>query len=186
MKKRIALVYGDPAGAGPDRVALFLKEHHSKFTPVIAGNEPVYTASLSRIAPDLIDQFPVYTVPIGKVIRGEPNRESASTLIASLYIAGELAAHRRVDAIAVTSADYAALSQIDPSIRDGAGLLSHVFPDVAFSPSFFLVSRGVTLYRGLSVPVLFDSADAEPQLAGKNQADPQSLCDLLTVIETQL
>ena len=186
MKKRIALVYGDPAGAGPDRVALFLKEHHSEFTPVIAGNEPVYTASLSRIAPDLIDQFPVYTVPIGKVIRGEPNRESASTLIASLYIAGELAAHRRVDAIAVTSADYAALSQIDPSIRDGASLLSHVFPDVAFSPSFFLVSRGVTLYRGLSVPVLFDSADAEPQLAGKNQADPQSLCDLLTVIETQL
>lgn len=186
MKKRIALVYGDPAGAGPDRVALFLKEHHDKFFPVIAGNEPVYTASLSRIAPDLIDQFPVYTIPIGKVVRGNPDRESASALVASLYIAGELAAHRRVDAIAVTSVDYAALSRLDPAIHNSASLLSHVFPNVVFTPNFFLVSRGVTLYRGLSVPILFDSAESDPLLAGKNQADPQSLCDILTVIETQL
>lgn len=186
MKKRIALLYGDPAGAGPDRLALFLKEHHTEFTPVIVGNEPVYTASLSRIVPDLIDQFPVYTVPIGRVVRGEPDRESGQALIAAMKMAGELADHRRVDAIAVTSVDYTALQAVDAGMKDAGGFLSALFPDVPFTQSFYLVSGGVTLFGGLACPVLFDSAPADPRLAGKNTADPTPLCDVLTVIETQL
>lgn len=157
-KAKIALLSGDPAGIGPRLCAKLLAHRAEEFSPIIVGNERIHTAALSRIAPGLIDRFPVYDVPAAFVVRGEPTAESGGMQLQALGKAAHLLLEGRTDAILVVGFDPGSAELCDPSLKDDLAIVRRAFPGREASRAFYLAGSPVTLYRGLPGPVAISAA----------------------------
>lgn len=168
---RVALLYGDPSGDGPERLAVFLRAQNAEFSPVILGNERIYTAALSRICPDLIDRYPVYNVPVGKIVRGQADGESGRAFLQTAEKLPFLFRHGLTDAALVLSPDEEALLKADRRITSDIALWEHVFPARRAARDVFLVDgRAVYAYRGLGLPVVMTDDASAGWTVLKNQS----------------
>ena len=158
---RVALMYGDPSGDGNMRLARFLALRNAEFSPVILGNEKIYTSALSKTCPDLIDRFPVYDVPVGKILLGEANEESGRAFLETAEKLPLLIRKGVIDAALVLSPDEKALLKADRRINSDLALWEHVFPAKKIARDTFLADgKAVYLYRGVPIP-LVTSEDAD-------------------------
>jgi len=152
---RIGLSFGDPALDGAFRLSDFLYAHQDDgFEPIIIGSEPVYTAALSRTHPELIDRYPVYTVPIGTVVRGEASKASGENSVKAIKAACRLLGLGKIDALLIDGLNRTSLSLFDSGKPDLPQLLSAVFPGASLKTSLYLSSGAVTLYKGLPGVIL--------------------------------
>ena len=157
-KPRIALLSGDPAGIGPRLGAKLLKKRAADFSPVVVGNERIHTTALSRLAPDLIDLFPVYDVPAGFLVRGERSAEGGRMQLQALGKAAHLLLEGRVDAILITGFDPESVSLYDPLLPDDLAYVKKAFPGRKIARAFYLSGSPVTLYEGLPAPLAISAA----------------------------
>ena len=159
-KKKIALLPGDPAGIGPALAARLLSSAREEFSPLIVGCERIYTAALSRLAPDLIDLFPVYDVPAGFLVRGERSPEGGRMQLEALGKAAHLLLEGRAEAILILGFDPGSVSLFDPGLPDDLAYIRRGFPGRDVKREFILAGSPMTLYRGLPGPAVIAAADA--------------------------
>ena len=181
-KPRIALLSGDPAGIGPQLCAKLLKKRSPEFSPLIVGNERIHTAALSRLAPDLIDRFPVYDVPAGFLVRGERSAESGRMQLMALGKAAHLLLEGKADAILITGFDPESVSLYDPALPDDLSYVKEAFPGREAARAFYLSGSPLTLYRGLPGPLAISAAGPRYGEAETRPEDEKATEDALSFL----
>ena len=151
----LGFCFGDPAFEGARELADFLHAHaNDGFDPVIIGPEPIYTAALSRTYPELIDLYPVYTVPIGLVVKKESSAAGGEVSVRALKAGFRLLAAGKIDTLLIGGLHEESLSLYDPEKPDLFSHLTAFFPGAAIRAVRMAASAPVTLYDGLPGTVL--------------------------------
>lgn len=185
-KAKIALLYGDPAGIGPTLSAKLLQRRAEDFSPVLVGNEKIFTAALSRVAPELIDRFPVYDVTAGFIVRGESSAAGGRMQAEAMGKAAHLLLAGRVKAILVTSSDGVSRGLYDPRLADEPELVRRAFPGRDVTREFVIAGAPLTLYRTEKGDVAFDACLPHYGEKDPAPADEAALNDALTFLLSRL